>query len=849
MHSFWHTIIRPCLELLKPKVVVEIGVDTAQTTEPLLRFAREHGITVHGIDPAPIADMDRLTRDYAPYFIAHRDESLQILPALPAFDCVLVDGDHNWYTVSHELAIIAASAKRHGRLPLVFVHDIAWPYARRDLYYEPARIPAIHRHPWKAAAIDPSTDTLADSGVNPGHAHAVYAHGVRNGVLSAVEDFLNEHTDWAFDRIPGFYGLGILAPRALYERTPTLRSLVERMTNAASILAGHLDALERARIDGILLGEELSMIWQRLEERQGRIADLNGQIDLLRGDIKKTRGNLHRERLESQQIKGERDALRATAADLSAQIDRMRRTLSWRLTVPLRRIDAWLRGRISRDVSFPTVKRLWTALGEPLPGVVRGFRHGVIGRLLPARPSAAAHAPANKEESLPDIAVVIPCHEYGRFLGACIESVLAQTHAASEIVIVDDASSDETARIALSFADRDVRYIRGEWRNVGEARNAGLRATRAPFLVFLDADDVLHPEYLRCGARALRDHPHAGIAYSDHQFFGLRKEYHRTPPTLDWERFDTANHIHAASMVRREALVQAGGWSLLLEQHADWITWRRILRLGWQAVRSAGLLHYRVHGSAMTGKMNKSLSYVEQAGLMTEPATLCLSLSGRRWAWPLTREFLERQTFPHSLIHLIILDTSQDSELAAEVRAWLAQCDYPQVTYRSMRVGVKGLADMPRHHVAAEIGIACATIYNTFGRMVETPLAFILEDDVIPPIDAFPRLIRSFEADVVSVSGLYWHRDKRQPVCWTWDERGAPVFPEPSSGVRPIGGTGFGCLVIRGEFLRRSVFQAGPPFGNYDHNFFAGLTRGTRYRALVDWDCLCRHYQAPDVWF
>jgi hypothetical protein len=309
------------------------------------------------------------------------------------------------------------------------------------------------------------------------------------------------------------------------------------------------------------------------------------------------------------------------------------------------------------------------------------------------------------------------------------------------------------------------------------------------------------------------------------------------------------NPIHAGSMVRRQALLQAGGWSEKPDQHNDWVTWRRILQLGWKAVRSDGLYYYRIHGSSMMDGMRENHAYAEQAGLLTNRMTLCISLSGRTWMWPLTRNFLETQTYPHELTRLIILDTSQDPAFGREVRDWLSKSNYTHVTYRAMNVGEKGVADRPRHQVEAEIGVACSIIYNTFARMVTTPLTLILEDDVIPPTDVFERLARSLERDVMSVSGLYWHRTIRKPVCWEWSEHGKPVLCEPGRGLQVVGGTGFGCLLIRSSALRNHVFQSGPPHGNYDENFFAEITQNTGYKALIDWDCVCRHYQSSEVWF
>lgn len=88
------------------------------------------------------------------------------------------------------------------------------------------------------------------------------------------------------------------------------------------------------------------------------------------------------------------------------------------------------------------------------------------------------------------VAVVIVCHNYGRFLQEAIESVLSQTRQADEIVIVDDASDDETAAVARQYGDRS-RYVRIDARHVHSARAAGFLATTSEVICFLDADDRL----------------------------------------------------------------------------------------------------------------------------------------------------------------------------------------------------------------------------------------------------------------------------------------------------------------------------------------------------------------------
>lgn len=227
-------------------------------------------------------------------------------------------------------------------------------------------------------------------------------------------------------------------------------------------------------------------------------------------------------------------------------------------------------------------------------------------------------------------------------------------------------------------------------------------------------------------------------------------------------------------------------------------------------------------------------------------ADLCLSLSGRTWMWPLTREFLELQEYPHDQMRLIVLDTSQQAEYAAMIRDWLKGCDYGKTVYLRDAVGPVGLADLPRTTRVQEVCRACVRIYNHFVRASKAPVVFFLEDDVVPPLDAYPRLLRLLTPEISSVSGLYWHRHEHNPICWNWVGDDA-VFPPIQEGVRQIGGNGFGCLVIHGDLLRRTHFRCGPTWQNYDYYFYRDL-RDRCETALLDWDCVCRHYTDTLTW-
>ncbi|MCU0692476.1 MAG: class I SAM-dependent methyltransferase [Polyangiaceae bacterium] len=249
MLAFWPDVIRPLFHALLPTTIVEIGSESGKTTRLLLDYAREHEARVHAIDPAPRFDPESWRQSYGDAFVMHRLPSLVALPTLDLFDVVLVDGDHNWFTVYHELLLIEQRSAEIGQpFPLVFLHDVGWPYGRRDLYYDPDAIPEEYRQAWARRGISPTSNVLLPTGGFNAHlCNAVHEGGPRNGVLTAVEDFrAQSKTRLALARIPAVFGLGILLPEPLAKEKPE----VARRVGAWMIpdIERFIDRLEMARI-------------------------------------------------------------------------------------------------------------------------------------------------------------------------------------------------------------------------------------------------------------------------------------------------------------------------------------------------------------------------------------------------------------------------------------------------------------------------------------------------------------------------------------------------------------------------------------------------------------------------
>ena len=258
MEVFW-TLIEPILSTFPAKKICEIGVAEGAFTARLLEWGRVHGCAYVGIDPG----VDSAAAELAGDCEMRKDHSLAVLPALDRCDAYFLDGDHNFFTVRHELALIAGAARGlDGRQPgpIVFVHDVGWPWGRRDMYYLPSVVPASARQVWsETLGVSFEGDELVDGGLRePGrYAIAVAAGGPRNGVLTAVEDFLAgpEGADWSAIILPVAYGLAILYQPADAFLTAVCREKLQALQKAASTTVQFLEACEQNYLQLYLHGE------------------------------------------------------------------------------------------------------------------------------------------------------------------------------------------------------------------------------------------------------------------------------------------------------------------------------------------------------------------------------------------------------------------------------------------------------------------------------------------------------------------------------------------------------------------------------------------------------------------
>jgi hypothetical protein len=201
-------LILRLLDAVGPDTVIEVGADKGDFTAQLLDWASGRETTVTAIDPEPAPELLRLAEARPELNLIRLPSPDALAEALPA-GAIILDGDHNYWTLSRELRAIGERSEGSA-LPLLLLHDIGWPHARRDTYYAPDRVPEEHRQPLaRDALVAPGDPGTASEGMRFAWV-AEREGGPGNGILTAVEDFVAERGGLRLAVIPAFFGLGVL---------------------------------------------------------------------------------------------------------------------------------------------------------------------------------------------------------------------------------------------------------------------------------------------------------------------------------------------------------------------------------------------------------------------------------------------------------------------------------------------------------------------------------------------------------------------------------------------------------------------------------------------------------------
>ncbi len=216
------------------------------------------------------------------------------------------------------------------------------------------------------------------------------------------------------------------------------------------------------------------------------------------------------------------------------------------------------------------------------------------------------------------LSVIIPTFNSAHLVTQAVESVLAQTLPAQEIVVIDDGSQDDTQIRMRRYAGR-VRYIRQSNQGVSAARNHGVRVSSGSVIGFLDADDVWHPEKAAIQVLVLKAHPEIGLLgtrsfeWPCPEFPHVQSNSDKDVTRLPLWRLLVQNCFATSSVfVRRAAFDAAGGFDLNLRGPEDRDLWWRIAEICEVARLESTLMGYRM----VEGSLSAQPLTMEAGGLL-----------------------------------------------------------------------------------------------------------------------------------------------------------------------------------------------------------------------------------------
>ncbi len=183
-----------------------------------------------------------------------------------------------------------------------------------------------------------------------------------------------------------------------------------------------------------------------------------------------------------------------------------------------------------------------------------------------------------------------------------VESVIKQTYQHWECLIVNDGSPDNTNEVASNligiYTHKNIRLLQKQNSGVVDARNMGVEHSLGKFVLFLDADDKIHPNFLTETLAVLIEHTSVGFVYTDIQLFGVKQDL-ISHGDFDPSRFLNSNQAPVTSLFRREIYKKVGGFKKVMDiGWEDWEFWISVYEKGWQGHRlGKAYLYYRQHAN------------------------------------------------------------------------------------------------------------------------------------------------------------------------------------------------------------------------------------------------------------
>lgn len=218
-----------------------------------------------------------------------------------------------------------------------------------------------------------------------------------------------------------------------------------------------------------------------------------------------------------------------------------------------------------------------------------------------------------------DISIIIPCYNtQSLFLEEAISSVKVYKGEFSyEIIIVDDGSSDiKTTKFLDGIEDDTIKIIYQPNGGPAVARNTGVKNSGSEFVLFLDSDDKIKPNYIDEGIKRLKKYEHIGVVYANADSFGDNSRENFKALPFDIATLLIRNYIPMCVVMRRKIWEEVGGIDEQLIQYEDWEFWIRIYKAGWKfEFLTEPMFDYRIQNTSLIAqdpneKFRQAVAYI-----------------------------------------------------------------------------------------------------------------------------------------------------------------------------------------------------------------------------------------------
>lgn len=212
-----------------------------------------------------------------------------------------------------------------------------------------------------------------------------------------------------------------------------------------------------------------------------------------------------------------------------------------------------------------------------------------------------------EDKAAPLVSVIVPCYNYGAFLGEALDSVLAQTFTDWECIIVDNASTDDTKAVAEKYARKDARF-RYEFcgiKGVSAARNFGIYSSKGTYILPLDADDKIAESYMQKAVAVLTAKSNVKVVYCEAELFGHVSGKWNLPE-YRLEKMLQQNLVFCSGFYRRSDFDQTKGYNeAFLQGFEDWDFWLSMLENGGDVYRiNEVLFYYRIRKTSRNNSLD-----------------------------------------------------------------------------------------------------------------------------------------------------------------------------------------------------------------------------------------------------